>query len=204
MAPVIREATVEDLPAMLAMKVRAWRWAYRGLLPEDHLAALSAEDQEEGWRDWFETRTVGEEAWLAEDDGAVIGFVSFGRSRDADTDDGTAEVGAIYVEPPRVGTGLGRTLFSLARERLRAAGFRRATLWVLAANDLARDFYEKAGWAWDGTTLDHRVDCANFPTMRYAVDLSDAIAPDRSRSRLRRARSGSRSSSPRTRRSRST
>lgn len=183
MAPEIREATAEDVPAMLAMKVRAWRWAYRGLLPDDHLAGLSPEEQAPDWHDWFATKSAGEEAWLAEEGGDVIGFVSFGRSRDADADEGRAEVGAIYLEPSRVGSGLGRALFSLAHERLRLAGFRRATLWVLADNGLARSFYEKAGWAWDGTTSNYRVDCANYPTVRYAVDLGDVTRPGHSRSR---------------------
>jgi len=44
-------------------------------------------------------------------------------------------------------------------------------MWVLETNDLARHFYEKAGWIWDGTTSEHRFDCGNRPIVRYASDL---------------------------------
>lgn len=39
-----------------------------------------------------------------------------------------------------------------AVEHLTAAGFSRATLWVLATNVRARRFYEAAGWRPDGSS----------------------------------------------------
>jgi len=38
----------------------------------------------------------------------------------------------------------------VAMTSLRAAGFRRPTLWVLDSNAAARSFYEHAGWMADG------------------------------------------------------
>ena len=39
-----------------------------------------------------------------------------------------------------------------ATEGLASLGYKDATLWVLDSNRRARRFYEKAGWAEDGTT----------------------------------------------------
>jgi len=42
---------------------------------------------------------------------------------------------------------------------------------VLESNDLARRFYDAAGWRTDGTTTSERVDCEMRPTVRYRVTL---------------------------------
>ena len=56
--------------------------------------------------------------------------------------------------------------------RLRAAGFREATLWVFAANAGARGFYERLGWRPDGGT---RVEEAyGEPELRLRRDLTAA------------------------------
>jgi len=50
--------------------------------------------------------------------------------------------------------------------------FRTVTLWVLETNEQARRFYELAGWKLDGATTTERIDCLNYPTVRYRVDLA--------------------------------
>mgnify|MGYP003441106860 CR=1 FL=1 len=109
--------------------------------------------------------------WLAEEDGRAVGFAGAAKSEDADAEDRTAELYAIYLEPDRVGTGAGRELFAHAIDDLRDRGFRTATLWVLETNERARRFYEIAGWKPDGTVTSERVDCEMRPTVRYRVDL---------------------------------
>ena len=46
----VREASQGDAAAIAGVHVRAWRVAYRGLLPDDLLDRLSVEDREESWR----------------------------------------------------------------------------------------------------------------------------------------------------------
>jgi ribosomal protein S18 acetylase RimI-like enzyme len=81
----------------------------------------------------------------------IAGFVTFGASRDADTI-GLGEVYALYVDPDRYRSGLGRLLMAEARRRLREASIEEAVLWVLRGNDRARRFYEGEGWVADGAT----------------------------------------------------
>ena len=81
----------------------------------------------------------------------VIGFVTFGPSRDADTV-GLGEIYALYVDPGRYEGGVGRLLMAHARRRLKGQGFKAAVLWVLLGNERAASFYEREGWKPDGAT----------------------------------------------------
>jgi ribosomal protein S18 acetylase RimI-like enzyme len=81
----------------------------------------------------------------------VIGFVTFGPSRDEDTV-GMGEIYALYVDPGRYEAGVGRMLMAHARRRLKEQGFGAAVLWVLLGNERAASFYEREGWVADGAT----------------------------------------------------
>jgi hypothetical protein len=60
---------------------------------------------------------------------------------------------------------------------MRAAGFDSATLWVIAANAVARACYEAAGWAFDGgdTTLELGDD--DVPIVRYKRSVPGTFTP---------------------------
>ena len=171
MPVTIRDATAADVEAFVAMKIEAWRWAYAGMLPAQHLAAMSVAEQADGWRRGIADPEAGRGVIVALDEVSIVGMASFLPSRDPDADAHTGELGALYVLPSYVGTGLGRRLFETSLERLRESGFARATLWVLEANDRGRAFYERMGWRADGARDDHAVECADRPMVRYASDL---------------------------------
>ena len=172
MSTTIRPATVDDVDAFVAMKNDAWRWAYAGILPDEHLAGLTIDGQAAWWRTRLsKPDTGGHWVFLAVDDDRVVGVAGAEPSRDDDADPSTGELGMLYLLPDRVGSGLGRALHDRALAALRDADFARATLWVLEANERGRGFYEHVGWAPDGTRCDHMVECANYPMLRYAVAL---------------------------------
>jgi ribosomal protein S18 acetylase RimI-like enzyme len=58
---------------------------------------------------------------------------------------------SLYVDPAFSGAGIGRALLDHVMSELAAAGYKRATLWVFAANERAIRFYRAAGWEPDGT-----------------------------------------------------
>jgi ribosomal protein S18 acetylase RimI-like enzyme len=167
----IREAEPKDARAIAEVHVRSWRAAYRGQLTDDFLDGLTVEDRLEQQRRGLEDARADWRTWVTEDAGAIAGFAVTGPSEDADATDRTGEVYAIYLDPDRVGTGLGRALFERAVGDLHDRGFSSVTLWVLETNERARRFYEVAGWALDGTSSNERVDCEMRPTVRYRVDL---------------------------------
>jgi GNAT superfamily N-acetyltransferase len=167
----IREAEPADARPIAEIHVRSWQAAYRGQLTHDYLDGLSVEDRLEQHRHSLQEPPPEWRTWVAQEGGEVAGFAVTGPSQDADATERTGEVYAIYLEPGRVGTGMGRALFEHAIGDLRERGFEAATLWVLETNERARRFYEVAGWAPDGTVTNERVDCEMRPTMRYRVDL---------------------------------
>lgn len=151
----LRDARRGDEPAVADIHVRAWQEAYRGLIPDEFLDALDPEDRARTYT--FEAGDPdGPTTVLAvqtgEDCGEIIlGFVTFGRSRDADAPD-HGEILALYVDPDRYEGGVGRMLMAAARRRLWEAGFVDALLWVLEGNDRAVRFYAGEGWTADGAT----------------------------------------------------
>jgi GNAT superfamily N-acetyltransferase len=167
----IRPATVDDVDAFLTMKVEAWRWAYAEILPADHLAALTIDEQAAAWRARFASASVDGSVFVAVEDANVVGVVGVESSRDADADRQTGELAMLYLAADRVGRGLGRALHDRALTALRESSFTRATLWVLEANARGRGFYEHMGWIPDGTRGDHMVECANHQMLRYAIAL---------------------------------
>jgi ribosomal protein S18 acetylase RimI-like enzyme len=167
----IREGEPKDAEAIAGIHVRAWQDAYRGQLDDEYLDGLRIEDRLEMHRAALGSPPQDYRMWLAEDEGRAVGFAVTAKSQDADAEDRTAELYAIYLEPDRVGTGVGRELLAHAVEDLRARGFTTVTLWVLETNEQARRFYEIAGWKPDGTVTSERVDCEMRPTLRYRLDV---------------------------------
>jgi GNAT superfamily N-acetyltransferase len=160
---VIRRARVEDGRAIATMHVRTWQAAYRHVFPADALDAMDVEERVPRW----ERNVVDPEVpiWVAEQDGAVVGFVAVGPSRDEDSD---GELYGIYVLPEAWGTDAGSGLMAVGLDYLRAH-FRDATLWVLDDNPRARRFYEKQGWALDGATkTGHHLGVDTFE-VRYRI-----------------------------------
>ncbi|MGH2366117.1 MAG: GNAT family N-acetyltransferase [Chloroflexota bacterium] len=150
----IRLAGAEDAPAIGAIHVRSWEFAYRGLMPGDYLDGLVANvgDRIQRWRVNLSTAGPEGRCWAIERDGPLVGFASTGPSRDSDAPPMTGEVMAIYLAPEVIGTGVGRGLFAYAVQDLLTRGFSPLTLWVLASNQRARRFYETAGWLPDGAS----------------------------------------------------
>lgn len=136
---------------MAEVHVGAWKAAYRGLLPDAYLDALQPEDRVPGYS--FGAPSPGAPATLLalDDGGALLGFATFGASRDEDAP-AAGELFALYVDPGRWRSGAGRALMAETRARLAARGHAEAIVWVLRGNDAAERFYEADGFARDGAT----------------------------------------------------
>lgn len=115
------------------------------------------------------------------DSSGTRGFVTYGPYR---VDGGSAErldhsvgeVLAIYIDPPHHGRGAGRALLDAAVAALRDTGVGEVRLWILEENAPARRFYERYGFAADGTRHAFQVSPpdgapVDLPEVRYALRL---------------------------------
>jgi GNAT superfamily N-acetyltransferase len=124
---------------------RSWQAAYEHVFGAEKLSGISVERRTAGWERAL--ADPGRDVFVAEQDGAVVGFVGTLPSRDADAG---GEVGEIYALAESWGTGVGHALMAAALGALRARGYDDAILWVLDDNPRARAFYEREGWTLDG------------------------------------------------------
>ncbi len=147
---LLREARPGDEPLVADVHVRAWKAAYPGLIPQEYLDRLTPQDRIRGYRfDAPADERTAPRTVLALDAGRLLGFATFGPSRDEDMR-AAGELYALYVDPERWRTGAGRALLAETRRSLHASGHEVALLWVLLGNEAAERFYESDGWHRDG------------------------------------------------------
>ncbi|MCT2085626.1 GNAT family N-acetyltransferase [Microbacterium enclense] len=125
-------------------------------MPNDVLDGLSVEQREGGWRRIIADQHAPGRTIVADREGEIVGWASFGPGRDKGASE-QAELWGLYARPDVFSTGVGHALISAAETALREDGFTSAYLWILDGNDRAATFYERHGWIEDGTVkLDER------------------------------------------------
>lgn len=146
----MRQARLEDAGALAEIWIASWNAAYRGMLDDAILDAM--------------TRARRMAQWLAHllylDPGTGRVFVAETRVGDtqrvvglcetAPAAAGIGEIFTLYVAPDCWGRGLGAALLEHACDDFAARGFERVVLWVLQDNARARGFYERKGFRFDG------------------------------------------------------
>lgn len=165
----IRAAVAGDAGPIARVHVHAWRLAYRDILPARVLDALSEQRREVVWA---ERIAANARILVADMDGAVDGWISFGPSHDDDATPSDGEVYGLYVAPDCWSKGIGAALCQEAKTALSGTRFSVARLWVFEANDRARRFYERQGFTLEpGVRQLFERDGATAPEVRYCGPL---------------------------------
>jgi ribosomal protein S18 acetylase RimI-like enzyme len=162
----IRSATAADAAAIATVRADSWRAAYAALIPAAALAEATGPASVSAYTEVLITRScagilVAEPQQPRPPGHQVIGFASFGPERDAagqlmpppeasPSGSAAGELYAIYVRPAYWGGQAGWQLLTELVSRATAQRYDSLTLWVLEANDRARRFYERAGFAVTG------------------------------------------------------
>jgi GNAT superfamily N-acetyltransferase len=172
---VVRAARVEDARDIARIHVDAWRAAYRGIVPDAHLAALDVDERARKRRAHLESPPPRVRAVVAERDGMLVGWLQCGPTRDEDADPlRVLEVYAIYLDPATWRAGIGTQLM---RHALESEWAERATVWSLEANSGARRFYERCGFDCDTARKIVDIGGARLVEVRYARAPIPPIAP---------------------------
>ncbi|MGW2618635.1 N-acetyltransferase family protein [Streptomyces sp. NPDC001500] len=166
-APTVREMTFADVERVSEIRVRGWQRAYRGLMPQSYLDALSVAEDAERRRASFGQGGPGVVNLVAERAGTVAGWAALGPCRDGEVLTPDAELYALYAAVEHLGTGVGRALLEEAARRAEALGHPAMRLWVLRDNVPARRFYARAGLHADGAEEPFEVAGVAVPEVRH-------------------------------------
>jgi ribosomal protein S18 acetylase RimI-like enzyme len=165
---LIREAVEADANAMGHLHVRAWQSAYRGVMPDEYLDGLQADDRIAMWQSHI-SRTDLPPLLVAVVADEVVGFAVFGDERSASASCG--ELYAINLDPAHWGKGIGRVLLRQVTQALVAMGYTEAVLWVEPDNERARALYESEGWVADGGVSTEEILGVTVTDIRYRKPL---------------------------------
>jgi GNAT superfamily N-acetyltransferase len=139
----VRPAAAGDAEQVAAVHASSSHAAYEAVAPEAG-QGLPMERRRAFWREAIE---FGEPlVQVAIENGRVIGFAGFDRSRDPKSKATTGEIWAMYVLPSHWGHGVGLALWDAAREGLVEEGCTEVTLWVPLCNERALRFFQLAGF----------------------------------------------------------
>src|SRR2546427_7666005 len=114
---MIREAHSTDTLAIARVQVDSWRTTYAGIVPADHLASLSYEQQGQFWAHIVSTLSDPAGMYVAETvAGEVVGFAHGGPERSG-KGSYTGELYAIYLLEAYQRQGQGRQLMGAVVNR---------------------------------------------------------------------------------------
>jgi GNAT superfamily N-acetyltransferase len=157
----VRPARRADAAAVADIQVRAWRQAYRDLLPAAALDQVTSPDARDVWRErWAEAvaspPSPRHRLLVAVSSDLVVGFAAHAPAEnDPDHDpSSTAELLDLAVDPMHAGAGHGSRLLAATVDLLREDGFGTLITWVFEGDEPLRAFLGSAGWAPDGTARD--------------------------------------------------
>jgi len=137
-----------DIPRVAEIIVFGWRSAFRSIVSDEFL---------------FNERTVVngiarlEQLWHNEvggnyvfDDGIVKAIIRILPCRDEDKPN-SLELGVLYVDVFFQKQGIGKLLIEFFEQQAAECGYNELCIWTFLKNATARAFYEKMGYAHDGT-----------------------------------------------------
>jgi GNAT superfamily N-acetyltransferase len=168
----VREMALADCDRVAEIRVGGWQTAYRGIVPQSYLDAMSVAKDIERRRAHFLEGAADVVNLVAEQDDEIVGWACQGPYRVGEVPTGELELYAIYVAPGFYGAGIGRALIEESIRRCTAAGHSRMYLWVLKRNTRARRFYERSGFHADGAEEAFEVDGVPVPEVRYVGELT--------------------------------
>jgi ribosomal protein S18 acetylase RimI-like enzyme len=159
---VVRDATIDDAPALALIAAATFLDAYANMLPGDAIVAHCAlHHTPEAFAQYLSEPQT--QAWLAvTSTGTTVGY-AMNTTPDLPLDDlatDDIELKRIYLLSRFHGIGIGQRLMDAASAGARAAAARRLLLGVYAENPRALAFYRRNGFAQTGTrqfTVGHLV-----------------------------------------------
>ncbi|HSJ57457.1 MAG TPA: N-acetyltransferase [Anaerolineae bacterium] len=168
-----RDAGPEDVEAVARLHASSWRASYRGILSDEFLDGPILDDRLAVWRGRLVDGTSNQLVLLAEEKGALCGFVC--AFLDVEPEWG-AFLDNLHVVPGWQGRGMGRELMVRAgawvAERRPGMGL---YLLVFEENRAARGFYDRLGGRIVERFSHRAVDGTELVMLRYWWENAGAL-----------------------------
>jgi phosphinothricin acetyltransferase len=134
----IRDATEADLPAIVEI--------YNAAIPGRKATADTEPVAVENRYAWFCEHHPGRRPlWVAEENGAILGWLSFQSFYGRPAYHATAEI-SVYVSPSKQRTGIGRTLLTKAIEQAPRLGLKTLLGFIFGHNEPSLRLFEGFGF----------------------------------------------------------
>lgn len=173
----VRYASLDDSAAIAAIHVDSFLATYPHYPTTRRSTETSLAGRMALWDSRVRAPAAGQFTLVARHEGRLGGFIYCGPTTDSDDNGRTVgQILSVHVSPALVGRGVGRRLMAEALAALGAAGYRTASLWVVADNHRARRFYERLGWRHDGAVRQEALAVSGeegdeVEVVRYCLDL---------------------------------
>lgn len=142
---IYRSANFADATDIARLHAISWQSSYRGLFSDEFLANDALKDRQTIWDQRLGSPTPGQTVIVAEEPGALVGFVCMFLGHD---DRYGALLDNLHIAPDQQRRGIGQELMRLAMACLREEDPEsKMYLWVFSDNVGAIRFYEKLGGA---------------------------------------------------------
>lgn len=140
---IIRNVNEKDIPSIAEIQVNGWKTAYKGIIDDSILKAMSKEEKIERLKSNY-----GKNGFIvAEIENKVVGFCRYTDSNEftLEMQDIDCEITALYVKPDLKYNGIGTKLFQFVVNEFKRKNKTKMILWCLKENEPSKKFYTKIG-----------------------------------------------------------
>ena len=139
-----RIAEIIDAESVAQVHVASWQSAFKGLMPDDFLNALSVSERAEAWQKNMHEHYGS--LWVIEDAGGnICGFSCSDKAITSREYGFDGEIFGIHIHPKAKRMGYGRQLMASAFSYLQSLDCQNVGLWTLRDQNPARHFYDTLG-----------------------------------------------------------
>ena len=157
----VRQAKKEDVRQIAEILVEDWQTAYRGIMDDEFLDSMSADQR-------YEIEVKRYQKFIVAADGdEILGYAWLEASDEEPAD---CEVIALYVRYAKRNRGIGKFLMQHAVDQFRENGKKKMIIWCLKENAESRKFYEKIGGK-EFKTGSHNWGGKDYEMISYLYDI---------------------------------
>ncbi|EJG1282528.1 GNAT family N-acetyltransferase [Vibrio parahaemolyticus] len=139
----VRKASLDDVNQIAHIHVNSWAYAYKGLMPQSYIQSYTLEKRQKLWSNIIGRNLA--EVLVADCDEGLVGFLCFGQPKALKGSE-VYDLSSIYIDPNKIGSGIGQALYNECEKALRTLKAKRVLLWVLDSNESALNFYIRQGF----------------------------------------------------------